>query len=217
MRDDAEIERDVIEELRWTPEVDQTDVAVKVTSGVVTFTGFVKSVEERCAAERAAKRIVGVRALANDLEVKLPGVNGVSDPDIARHAADAVEIELPYSAHRVQITVQNGFVTLDGVVDWQYQKERAEEAVRRLAGVIGIANNLYLKDRPVATDIKQRIGDALKRNAQLDADRIGVEIDGTRVTLTGQVHSWSEHETATEIAWSAPGVKEVKNHICVGP
>ncbi|HEY1283782.1 MAG TPA: BON domain-containing protein [Steroidobacteraceae bacterium] len=217
MKTDVQIERDVIEELNWTPEVDSTDIAVKVTSGVVALTGFVKTFEERCAAERAVKRVTGVRALANDLEVRLLTINGVSDPELARAVADAVERELPYSAPLIRISVENGFVRLEGLLDWQYQKERAEQAARRQLGVIGVTNQIMLKDKPVASDIKQLIGDALKRNAALDADRINVEIKGTEVTLTGHVRSWSEHETAAEIAWCAPGVKDVKNHICVGP
>jgi len=217
MKSDADIERDVIEELHWTPNVDQTDIAVKVRSGVVALTGFVQSLEERCAAERAVKRVAGVRALANDLEVQLLNVNGVADPELARQAADAIELELPQSAHLIRISVQNGFVTLEGVVEWQYQKERAEQAVHRLVAAVGVTNLIGLKDRPIAQDIKQQIGDALKRNAQVDAERIGVDINGSEVILTGRVHSWSEHEAAADIAWSAPGVKEVKNHICVGP
>jgi osmotically-inducible protein OsmY len=217
MRTDAEITRDVTEELRWAPDLDNTDIAVKVTEGVVALTGFVKSLQERCGAERAAKRVAGVRALANDLEVRLQGVNGVADPILARRAADAIERELPHSAHLIRITVENGWVSLEGVIGWQYQKERAEEALRTLQGVVGVTNLLSLKDRPVAADIKQQIGAAFQRSAQIDCDHIGVEIDGPVVTLTGRVRSWSEHEAAADIAWSAPGVTQVKNHICVGP
>ncbi len=217
MRADAEISRDVAEELRWTPSVDETDIAVKVNEGVVTLTGFVKSLDERCAAERAVKRIVGVRALANDLQVRLEGVDRRSDPDIARAAAAALDHELPYSAGKIRIVVEDGVVALEGMADWQYQKERAEQAVRTLRGVKSVRNLVVLKGGPVAADIRERIAAALKRSAQIDAERINVEIDGEEVTLTGHVRSWSEHEAAAETAWSAPGVRHVRNLISVGP
>ncbi|MEJ1961676.1 MAG: BON domain-containing protein [Gammaproteobacteria bacterium] len=217
MKSDADICRDVVEELRWTPIVDEKDIAAKVSEGVVTLTGFVKSLDEAHAAERAVKRVFGVRALANDLIVRLPSAAVLTDPEIARHAATAVERELPHSAHLVRIVVHEGCVTLDGMVDWQYQKERAEGCIRRLSGVASVINQIALKGKPVASDIKERIGAAIKRSAQLDAERINVAIDGAQVTLTGHVRSWSEHEAAAETAWAAPGVLEVKNYLCVGP
>jgi len=217
MKTDTDIRHDVAEELRWTPHLDTTDIAVKATDGVVTLTGFVSSLEALCSAERAVKRIRGVRAIANDLSVRLRSDASRTDPEIARAAAAALEHELPYSAHLIRIVVGNGRVTLEGLVDWQYQKERAEETMRRLVGVTGVTNLLFLKDRPMASDIKQQIANALRRSADLDANRISVEIDGNKVTLTGRVHSWSEHETAAETAWSAPGVQQVMNNICVGP
>jgi osmotically-inducible protein OsmY len=217
MRTDADLCRDVTEELRWTPTLDEKDIAVKVSEGVVTLTGYVKSLEEAHAAERAVKRVAGVRAIANDLEVRLPSSSALPDPEIARSAASAVEHELPHSAHLLRIVVHDGLVTLEGLVDWQYQKERAEECVRKLPGVRAVSNLIALKGKPIASDIKERIGAALKRSAQIDADRINVTIDGTQVTLTGRVRSWSEHEAAADTAWSAPGVLEVKNNLCVGP
>ncbi|MEP7242097.1 MAG: BON domain-containing protein [Gammaproteobacteria bacterium] len=219
MRTDAEIREDVTEELRWTPYVDETDIAVKVTEGVVTLTGFVKSFDERCNAERAVKRISGVRALANDLETRLRHGDSQTDPELARAAATALDHELPYSAHLIRIVVENGHATLEGVVDWQYQKERADQAIRTLRGLTGVTNLVSVSggDRPVASDIKLKIAGALKRSAEIDAGRINVQIDGQQVTLTGRVQSWSEHEAAADVAWSAPGVTEVRNHICVGP
>lgn len=217
MRTDADINRDVSEELRWTPAVDEKDIAVKVNEGVVTLTGYVRSFDEKCAAERAVKRIVGVRALANDLQVRLDGSDRRSDPDLARAAAAALDRELPYSAGKIRIVVENGLVTLEGLADWQYQKERAEHAMRTLRGVQGVRNLVLLKGGPVATDIKDRIAAALKRSAQIDAERIAVDVSGEEVTLSGHVRSWSEHEAAAETAWSAPGVRHVKNLISVGP
>lgn len=217
MRPDEDIRRDVVEELRWTPSIDETDIAVKANSGVVTLTGFVKSFEEVYAAERAVKRVADVRALANDLEVRLAAADSRSDPEIARDAADALERELPHSAHLIRILVQNGHVTLEGTVDWQYQKERAEDCVHKLRGLTGMTNLIALTSKPLAADIKERIGAALKRSAQIEAEGINVAIDGNEVTLTGRVRSWSEHEAAADTAWSAPGVLEVKNHLRVGP
>jgi osmotically-inducible protein OsmY len=217
MRTDTQICTDVAEELRWTPHVDDTDIAVNVTNGVVALAGFVKSLDDRCSAERAVKRIAGVRALANDLQIRVNSGDRRSDPDIARSAATALEHELPYTAHRVRIVVEHCQVTLEGVVDWQYQKERAEQAMRALKGITGVTNRLVLEGRPINADIKAQIGAALRRSADVDANRINVAIEGTEVTLTGRVKSWSEHELAADTAWSAPGVMIVKNLICVGP
>lgn len=217
MRSDADIVRDVTDELRWTPSVDDKDISVKATDGVVTLSGFVKSLYEAASAVRAAKRVAGVRALADELIVNVPSGTRLPDPDIARNAAAALEHELPDAAQTIRIIVHDGQVTLEGEVEWQYQRVRAEECVRRLAGVRGLSNEIMLRGKPIATDIKQRIAAALKRSAQIDAEGINVEVDGSEVTLTGRVRSWSEHEEAADTAWSAPGVALVRNHLCVGP
>jgi osmotically-inducible protein OsmY len=217
MTTDAEIARNVTAELRWTPEVDDRDIAVKVSDGVAVLTGWVDSLVERTAAERAAKRVAGVRALANDLDVRPPTTDSRSDPDLARAAADAIERELPYSAHLIRITVRDGAVTLEGVVEWAYQKARAEDAIAAIRGVRHLSNLIALQGKPIAADIRQQIAEAFKRNARIDAENVNVEIDGAEVTLSGKVHSWAEHEAAADIAWCAPGVTQVKNHICVGP
>jgi osmotically-inducible protein OsmY len=217
MRYDADIFRDVTDELRWTPSVDDKDISVKVSDGVVTLSGFVKSLDEAAHAVRAAKRVAGVRALADELVVNIPSSIRLPDPEIARTAAAALERELPHVAPSIRIIVHDGHVTLEGEVEWQYQRARAEECVRKLAGVRVMSNEITLKGKPLAADIKERIGAALKRSAQIDADGIRVEVDGTEVTLTGRVRSWSEHEEAADTAWSAPGVAKVRNHLCVGP
>lgn len=215
MKNDEEIARHVIDELRWTPQLDERDVAVKVTDGVVTLTGFVGTLADVLTAERAAKRVVGVRALANDLEVRPKLGTELPDPELARLAADAIERELPYSAHLIRITVHEGTVTLEGAVEWGYQKTRAAEAIVNLRGVKRVNNLIVLKGIPLGADIKDQIASAFKRNAQVDADSVAVDISGDTVTLTGRVHSWAEREAAADIAWCAPGVKDVKNHICV--
>jgi osmotically-inducible protein OsmY len=217
MRSDADIFRDVTDELRWTPTVDDKDVSVKVTDGIVTLTGYVKSLEEAASAVRAAKRVAGVRALADELIVNIPSSIVMPDPDVARSVAATLERELPHGAQTVHIVVHDGQVTLEGQVEWQYQRARAEECVRKLPGVRMVSNRITLRGKPVAADIKERISAALKRSAQIDADGINVVIDGSQVTLTGRVRSWAEHEEAADTAWCAPGVLEVRNHLCVGP
>lgn len=216
-RIDAEICRDIVEELRWTPSVDENDIAVKVSQGIVTLTGSVPSLAERYGAERAVKRIPGVRALANDLQIRPNSAGRRSDSAIARSVAEAIEHELPYSAHLIRIVVEDGAVRLEGVVDWEYQKLRAEEATRTVRGVGSIANLLTLKTKPMARDIKERIDAALTRAAQMDAEHIQVEIEDDEVTLSGRVRSWAEHEAAAECAGSVPGVGRVRNNISVGP
>jgi len=217
MKSDAQLLKDVTDELRWTPTVDDKNIAIKVADGIVTLTGYVRSLDESAAAEKAVKRVAGVRALANDLLVSIPMGSMIPDPELARNAADAIEQQLPDAAPHIRIIVHDGHVKLEGTVEWQYQKERAEECVRKLRGVRMVSNLITLEGKPMALDIKDRIAAALKRSAQLEAERIHVDVDGSQVTLKGRVRSWSEHEEAEDVAWSAPGVLQVKNYLSVGP
>jgi osmotically-inducible protein OsmY len=217
MKSDRDIERDVREELQWDPDLDATDIAVSVRDGVVTLTGFVKSYTDKYEAEAAAKRVAGVSAVANDVEVRMPSVDERPDPEIARDAVSAIKSQLPISSERIKVVVKNGWVTLEGQVEWQYQKNTAENAVRRIKGVKGVSNLIVLKPSAEPTEIKSKIMEAFKRNAELDANRIQVEANGSEVILKGTVRSWVEREEAERVAWSAPGVTRVEDRIVVVP
>ena len=217
MRSDSEIEKNVKAELEWDPDLDATDIAVSVKSGVVTLTGFVKSYTDRYEAETAAKRVAGVVAVANDIEVRMPSVDERPDPDIAREAAAAIKSQLPISSENIKIIVKNGWVTLEGEVEWQYQRQTAENIVRRIKGVKGVSNTILLKPRAEPTEVKRKIQEALRRSAEVDANRIEVEAHGSEVVLKGTVRSWIEREEAERAAWSAPGVTKVEDRIVVAP
>jgi osmotically-inducible protein OsmY len=217
MRSDGEIEKDVKEELRWDPDLDASDIAVSVKNGVVTLTGFAKSFSDKLEAEAAAKRVAGVAGVANDLEVRLPAVDQRPDPEIARDAVAAIKSQLPISAEKIKVVVKNGWVTLEGEAEWQYQRTTAEAAVRKIKGVKGITNAILLKPRAKPSEIKHKIEEALKRSAEIDANRIDVEADGSVVVLKGTVRSWVEREEAERAAWSAPGVTSVVDQITVHP
>ena len=217
MRSNSEIERDVKEELQWDPDLDATDIAISVKDGVVTLTGFVKSYTDKYQAEAAAKRVAGVVGVANDIEVRMPTVDERPDPEIARDAVTAIKSQLPISFEQIKVVVKNGWITLEGQVEWQYQKQAAENAVRHTKGAKGVSNLINLKPRAEPYEIKKRIMDAFKRNAELDANRITVDAKGSEVVLNGTVRSWVEREEAERVAWSAPGVTKVEDHIVVAP
>jgi osmotically-inducible protein OsmY len=217
MRPDSEIKKDVENELRWDPDIDATDIGVSVKNGVVTLTGYVRSYLQETEAERDAKRVAGVVGVANDLEVRLPFINQRPDPEIARDATAAIQRELPYSSQFIKVIVKDGWLTLEGDLEWNYQRERAEEAVRNIRGVIGVTNSISLRPRAAPHEIKRKIEEALKRSAEVDASRIEVEANGGEVTLRGTVKSWAEREDAERAAWAAPGVTRVQNRIVVSP
>jgi len=217
MKSDSEIERDVRDELKWDPDLDADDVAVSVKNGVVTLAGFTHSYADRLEAEAAAKRVAGVHAVANDIEVRLPAIDQRPDPDIARDAVAALKSELPISHDRIKVIVKDGWVTLEGAVEWQYQKNTADSAVRRVKGVKGVTNVVTVKPKVEPADLKRKIMDAFKRNAEVDANRITVEANGSEVILKGTVRSWIEREEAERVAWSAPGVTKVEDRIVVSP
>jgi osmotically-inducible protein OsmY len=217
MRSDSEIERDVREELKWDPDLDAEDIAISVKDGVVTLAGFTKSYSDRLEAEHAAKRVAGVHAVANDIEVRLPSIDQRPDPDIARDAVASLKAQLPISHDRIKLIVKDGWLTLEGAVEWQYQKTTAENAVRHVRGVKGVTNVISVKPKVEPTDIKAKILEAFKRNAEVDANRITVETHGSEVILKGTVRSWIEREEAERVAWSAPGITFVDDRIVVSP
>lgn len=215
MKNDVDLQRDVFDELKWEPAVHSTDIGVIVKDGVVTLEGVVDSYPEKWAAERAAKRVSGVKALALELEVKLPGSGQQTDADIAEAAENALKWDVLVPQDRIKVTVEKGFLTLEGQVDWEFQRSAAKRAVQYLTGVKGVANAITVKPKVAPTDVKAQIEAALKRNAILDAQQIKVQADGGKVTLRGNVRSWAERDEAEAAAWAAPGVNEVTDFIAV--
>jgi osmotically-inducible protein OsmY len=217
MRSDSDIRRDVEDELRWDPDIAATDIAVGVGNGVVTLAGFVRSYMQKYEAESDAKRVAGVVAVANDIEVRLPNIDERPDPDIARDAIARIKSELPYAWDGIRVVVKSGWLTLEGDVEWYYQKERAEEAVRRVRGVKSVTNSIQIKPRVAPMEIRRKIEEALRRAAEIDASRVTVETNGGEVILRGSVRSWVERQEAERAAWAAPGVWKVDNRIIVSP
>jgi osmotically-inducible protein OsmY len=212
---DANLQERVLEELRWEPSIDAAHIGVAADGHVVTLTGTVPSFYQKVAAERAAERVFGVEALANDIDVAFPGSLRLTDTDIAAAALDALHRSVSVPKKGIDVTVDHGVVTLRGTVEWRYQRQAAGNAVRDLAGVIDLVNVIGVKPRPSKKLVKQNILRAFHRNAVLDARRIEIETDGGTITLRGTVHSAQERREAERAAWAAPGARDVENRLVV--
>jgi osmotically-inducible protein OsmY len=217
VRTDEDIQRDVLEELKWDSRVQVNEIGVVVKDGIVTLTGWVDSYMKKLAAEAAAHRVHGVKAVANDIEVRLPGSAERTDADLAKAVLDALRWDAAIPTDKIDVTVSHGWVTLKGEVEFGFEKRDAERAVQRLSGVKGVTNLITVRPHPLPTDLKQNIEKALIRNAETDAQHITVEVEGSKVILRGTVRSYAEKKAAEETAWASPGVTEVENRIVVSP
>lgn len=216
-RTDDQIQHDVLEEFSWDARIQPNEIGVTVKDGVVALTGWVDNYGKKWTAERTAHRVNGVRAVANDIEVRLPSSAERTDADIAGAATRALEWDAFVPIERLDVTVARGWVTIKGEVEWEYQRRSAERAVRRLSGVRGVTNLAAVKPRvqPTTQELRQRIEDALIRNAETDAEQVDVDVESDKVILRGSVRSWVQKQEAERVAWSAPGVTSVDNRIAV--
>ena len=215
MKTNSELKGDVQAELLWDPLVPETKVGVSVNDGVVTLTGHLDSYAEKVAARRAAERVAGVKAVAIELDVIPTGPHQRTDTEVALAVENALDWSTSVPADRVKVAVEGGWVTLSGHLDWNFQRRAIERIIRPLKGVVGITDNIQLKALPVPVNLKERIQDALTRQAMREARRIELSVDGSEVTLRGHVHSWAERNAAEGATWSAPGVSHVINLLAV--
>jgi len=215
MKSDKQLQQDVMDDLRWDPSIDASKIGVAASNGVISLTGTVPSYFQKQNAERIIKRVAGVRAVANDIEVHLPSSTEKTDSDIAQAALNALKWDTSVPDENVKVSITKGWVTLEGNVDWNYQRESCEKVVEKLLGVKGVTNRLVVAPHAKSRDVKNEIKAALHRYAELEARNIEVDSADSSVTLRGQVRSWAERREAETAAWMAPGVTQVKNEIIV--
>jgi osmotically-inducible protein OsmY len=215
MKSDLALQHDVLEELEWEPSIDSSQISVNAKDGVVTLGGYVPRFAEKIEAERIAKLVSGVRAVANDIQVRLPGEAQRNDAEIAAAAHTALNWHTSVPHDKVAVTVRNGWVTLEGEVDWQFQRKAARDAVAFLTGVKGVINDITLLVRQNGHDVKAEIEAAFKRNAEVHAERVRVETFNSTVKLVGEVATWAERAEAERLAWSAAGVTDVENDLTI--
>jgi osmotically-inducible protein OsmY len=213
---DAILKQDIIDELDFEPSIDATHVAVSVDDGAVTLSGHVRSYTEKCTAEAVVKRMKGVRAIAQEIEVRPAGAHLTADDEIARRAADVLRWHSTVPRDAVQVKVEGGWITLSGKVKWNYERSAAEAAMRNFVGVRGVLNQIQITPAVTVADVRQRIVDSLKRDAEVEAQRIIVQVTDHKVMLEGKVRTWAEREAAERAAWSAAGVTSLVDHIKVG-
>ena len=212
---DLSLRKSVMEELEFHPQINAASIGVSVENGIVTLSGHVSSYPQKVNAERAAKGVKGVRAIAQEIQVRLDKHAGTADDTLAERVLNIIDWSADVPQNDIKVTVQKGWITLDGDVDWQYQKETLERAVHELSGVVGVNNRLALRPNAEVTDIRQRIEEALKRNAEIDDKIVFVRVDGDVVRLEGKVHVWRERKLAERAAWSVPGVMRVEDHLLI--
>jgi osmotically-inducible protein OsmY len=214
---DRDLQEQVQKALDWEPSVDAADIGVSVENGIVTLRGDVKTYWEKAAAERVALAVYGVKAVANDVNVRIGDGQKRTDTDIAQAAVSALQWNAVVPDEKINVSVSDGWVSLKGKVDWEYQRAAATHAVRDLTGVRGVTNTITIEPHVSAADVKSKIEAALRRSAEVDARRINVGVSESKVILSGNVHSWFERDEARRAAWAAPGVKEVDDRIAVVP
>ena len=215
MKSDSQLQRDVLEELEWDPRVDHADIGVSVVDGVVSLNGWVKSYAEKIAAERAAKRVGGVDAIAEELKIRYASDAKNADHEIAKRILDIFRYNVLIPNDKIQVKVEKGWVTLTGNVEWNYQSAEAAKAAGKVSGVFGVSNSLAIQNHAHVADVRKRIMDAFERQADLDAKSVTISASGNKVTLGGKVKAWHERKLAEQAAWAAPGVTQVEDHIVI--
>lgn len=213
---DTELRQDVLDELEFEPSIDAADIGVAVENGTITLTGHVPTYAQKRTAETVVKRVNGVRAIAQEIEVRPIGTHLTADDEIAKRAVSSLGWNSAVPKNAIQVKVETGLVSLTGKVKWHFEKQAAEQAVRHLAGVKGVANLIEIIPSASPSDVRKRIEEALRRDSELEAKRIQVRVDDRKVTLDGKVRTWAERDAAERAAWAAPGVSYVVDHISIG-